>query len=405
MEPLTPRCTCPGLCTFSNVRFDRLRIIDNASGMTKFKKTVLLEDRTYYSPDGKLVVNPESKRHWVDKFAHFKASLFDIPAFWDHSNDPKLSQPIKRKDGKRLRAKGQAGWLTNAAIADDGGLELEFDIPNEKDAQQVADNLTKVSPVIWDTLSDGRGVTHESVIGACDLVVHPVDDSQTNFVPVPAIACSLVRMSLDGKPVIYRLADHEDDDSDHNSDHESDDEANGDGSDEVRLVIEGLAALNIILPDDTDKENFWERAPSAIMTAKAMGDDGVNNEPLEATSPEFAAFSLSPLGKFQSKGHQKGVMARLDAILREGRCTPVEYKDRAPQVQTIRLSLNAEGEHKLTAIEEWIKSREDIPVGSCWDVTKRTRMSNLEVVPHPDGLAGDEVTEEQAEEIVDEIFA
>ena len=371
--------------------------------MTKFKKTVLLEDRTYYSPDGKLVVNPESKRHWVDKFAHFKASLFDIPAFWDHQDDPGLSQPIKRKDGKRLRAKGQAGWLTDAKIADDGGLELEFDIPNKRDAQQVADNLTKVSPVIWDTLPDGRGVTHESVIGACDLVVHPVDDSQTGFTPVPAIACSLVRLSLDGKPVIYRLAS-DDDDSDHNSD--DDDEA-GDGDDRVKRVIEGMAALNIMVPDDTTVENFFERVESALLTAAAMGDDGVGTESLEATSPEFAAFSLdSPLAKFQAKGHQKGVMERLDAILKEGRCTPVEYKDRKPQVGSIRLSLNKSGEHKPTEIESWIASREAIPVGSCWDPEMRTRMSNsLEVVPHPDGLQGDEVTEEQATEIVDEMFA
>ena len=56
-------------------------------------------------------------------------------------------------------------------------------------------------------------------------------------------------------------------------------------------------------------------------------------------------------------------------------------------------------------IESWIESREAIPVGSCWDAQKQTRMSNLEVVPHPDGMAGDEVTEEQADQIVDEMFA
>ena len=366
----------------------------------KFKKTVLLEDRIYHSPDGKLVVNPKSKKHWVDKVAHFKASLFDIPVFWDHPNDPKLSQPIKRKDGKKRRARGQAGWLTNAAMADDGGLELEFDIPNEKDAQQVADNLTKVSPVIWDTLPDGRGVTHESVIGACDLVIHPVDDSQTDFTPVPAVACSLVRMSLEGKPVIYRLAE-----DDEMADDDSGGDSEGDGSDRVKRVIEGMAALNIMVPDDTTVENFFERVESALLTAAAMGDGGVDNEPLEATSPEFAAFSLTPLGKFQSKQHQTGVMDRLDTLLGDGRCTPVEYKDRKPQVEAIRLSLNTDGEHRPTSIESWIESREAIPAGSCWDSVKRTRMSNLELVQHPEELSGDEVTEERADEIVDEIFA
>jgi hypothetical protein len=217
-------------------------------------------------------------------------------------------------------------------------------------------------------------------------------------------------MGLDkGKPVIYRLADHEDDeDSDHNSDHESDDDdsENSDGSDRVARVIEGMAALNIIVPDDTTVENFFERVESALLTAAAMGDGvDMGTEGLEATSPEFAAFSLdSPLGKFQSKGHQKGVMARLDELLKQGQCTPVQYKDRAPQVQTIRLSLNKSGEHQPTTVEAWIDAMESVPIGTFWDSEKRTRMSNLEVVPHPEGLAGDEVTEEQADEIVDKMF-
>ena len=368
----------------------------------KFTKGMLEVGRTYQSPDGPLPVTVERLRHWRDTFHRFKSLGLKVPVFFGHQDDPKKAVPVKRLP------KNCAGQLHDMELSADGKkAEFVVDIPRAEDASKVENNLVELSPVIFENWTDGDGTIHKDCITDVDLVVHAVDHRQEDF--QPTIACS-IRMGLDkGKPVIYRLAsdDDEDDDSDHNSDHESDDddEASGD-TDQVKRILEGLAALNIILPDDTDKDTFWDRAESAILTAKAMGDGGVDNEPLEATSPEFAAFSLSPLGKFQSKTHQKGVMSRLDAILAEGRCTPAEYKDRKSQVGTIRLSLNDNGEHKPTAIEEWIKSREGIPAGSCWDAEKRTKMSNsMEVVPHPDGLGGNEVTEEQATEIVDEMFA
>ncbi len=364
----------------------------------KFKKGMLEVGRTYQSPDGPLPVTVERLRHWRDTFHRFKSLGLKVPVFFGHQDDPKKTVPVKRLP------RNCAGQLHDMELSADGRkAEFVIDVPRPEDASKVEHNLVELSPVIFEEWTDGDGTIHKDCITDVDLVVHAVDQRQEDF--KPAIACS-IRLGLDkGKPVIYRLADHEDDDDD--SDHNSDgDEANGDGSDRVKRVIEGMAALNIIVPDDTTVENFFERVESALLTAAAMGDGGVDNEQLEATSPEFAAFSLdSPLAKFQSKGHQKGVMARLDAILKKGRCTPVEYKDRKPQVGAIRLSLNKSGEHKPTEIESWIESREAIPVGSCWDAQKQTRMSNLEVVPHPDGLAGDEVTEEQANEIVDEMFA
>ena len=366
----------------------------------KFTKGMLEVGRTYQSPDGPLPVTVERLRHWRDTFHRFKSLGLKVPVFFGHQDDPKKAVPVKRLP------KNCAGQLHDMELSADGKkAEFVVDIPRAEDASKVEHNLVELSPVIFENWTDGDGTIHKDCITDVDLVVHAVDHRQEDF--QPTIACS-IRMGLDkGKPVTYRLASDDEEDSDRNSDDESDDdEASGDGSDQVKRVIEGLAALNIILPDDTDRENFWDRAESAILTAHAMGDDGVGTESLEATSPEFAAFSLdSPLAKFQAKGHQKGVMDRLDAILAEGRCTPAEHKDRKPQVGTIRLSLNKSGEHKPTAIEEWIVSREGIPVGSCWDPAKRTRMSNEEVVPHPDGLGGDEVTEEQAEGIVDEMFA
>ncbi len=363
-----------------------------ALGMTKFKKGMLEVGRTYQSPDGPLPVTVDRLKHWRDTFHRFKSLGLKVPVFFGHQTDPKKTVPVKRLP------RNCAGQLHDLELSADGKkAEFVIDVPRADDASKVENNLVELSPVIFENWTDGDGTEHKDCITDVDLVVHAVDHRQEDF--TPAIACS-IRMGLDkGKPVIYRLAD--DDET------EGDSEGNpGDGSDRVKRVIEGMAALNIIVPDDTTLENFFERVESALLTAAAMGDGGVSTDDLEAASPEFAALSLdSPLGKFQSKQHQTGVMARLNLLLQEGRCTPVEHKNRAPMVSSIRLSLNDSGEHQPTAIEAWIESREDIPVGSCWDAAKQTRMSNLEVVPHPEGLAGDEVTEERAEEIVDEMFA
>ncbi len=370
-----------------------------ALGM-KFKKGMLEVGRTYKSPDGPLPVTVERLRHWRDTFRKFKALDLKVPVFFGHQDDPKKAVPVKRLP------KNCAGKLIDLELSADGRkAEFVIDIPRAEDASKVENNLVELSPVVFEKWTDGDGTVHKDCITDVDLVVHPVDHRQEEF--KPAIACS-IRMGLDtGKPVIYRLAEHEDDEmaDDDNTGHDSDGDSEGDGSDRVKRVIEGLAALNIIVPDDTDKENFFDRVEAAILTAKAMGDGGVDNEELEVSSPEFAALSLdSPLGKFQSKQHQTSVMAGLDALLTQGQCTPAEYKHRKPQVGSIRLSLDANGEHRPTDVEMFIAHRETVPPGSFWDDAKRTRMSNLEVVPHPEGLAGDEVTEEQAEKIVDGMF-
>lgn len=360
----------------------------------KFKKGMLEVGRTYKSPDGPLPVTVERLKHWRDTFHRFRSLGLKVPVFFGHQTDPKKAVPVKRLPSNC------AGQLADLELSADGKkAEFVVDIPRPEDASKVENNLVELSPVIFENWTDGDGTVHKDCITDVDLVVHAVDHRQEDF--QPAIACS-IRMGLDkGKPVIYRLADDEESDDDSEGDSE------GDGSDRVARVIEGMAALNIIVPDDTTVDNFFERVESALLTAAAMGDGvDMGTEGLEQTSPEFAALSLnSPLGKFQSKQYQTGVMTRLDLLLKQGQCTPVQYKERAPQVQTIRLSLNTSGEHQPTTVEAWIDAMESVPIGTFWDSEKRTRMSSLEVVPHPEGLAGDEVTtDEQAEEIVDDMF-
>ena len=175
-----------------------------------------------------------------------------VPVFFGHQDDPKKAVPVKRLP------KDCAGRLHDLQLSKDGRkAEFIIDVPRHEDASKVANNLVELSPVIFEKWTDGDGTVHEDCITDVDLVVHPVDHRQEDF--KPAIACS-IRMGLDtGKPVIYRLASDDDDDSDG-------EESNG--SDRVKRVIEGMAALNIMVPDDTTIENFFERVESALLTSQ-----------------------------------------------------------------------------------------------------------------------------------------
>jgi hypothetical protein len=381
--------------------------------MAKFTKTVLIEDRDYHSPDGIVTASPDAKAHWASKVGEFVNQGFSIPCWWDHQADPSRSRPIQFAGGKRRRAKDQAGWLTGAKVAEDGGLELEFDVPG-KDADQVGSNITKVSPVFWDRLKDGRGETHENVIGGCDFVTHPVDDTQTDFEPAESIACSLVKHdpdAADDEPKIIRFAEGppEKDKSGSDGDMPETEVTNEDNR--LKKVMEALAKQKIILSDDTDQENFLEHLEQALLTVAAMqGQDEMSMNPeqeqLTPEKPEMAMMSLE--GKryaaWASNQHRKTINARLKALLENGQCTPAEYEERKDQPKKLSLSLDDDGNHEPTQLEAWIDSREAIPPGTFWSPEKRTRMAGLDVVPHPGHVMGDEVTDEEADKLADEVF-
>lgn len=387
--------------------------------MTRFSKAILKVD-TYQSPDGVVKVTPDRLRHWAETFRRMQSARIKVPVSWGHSDDPKASSPVDPSVSNRL-PQDAVGRLDSFKVSRDGGsARIVLDIPRDEDASKVKANLAEVSPVIFDNWTDGKGHIHKDCITHIDLVQHPVDNSQSDFVP-ETIACAL-RMGLDtGKPVTYRMADHPDDhpDDDEGSSHkeepevpedliDDEDAAEDDGAQLFQTVVQGLAALNVVVPSDTTPDNFFERAASAILTAKAMGgseDIPMGTEDLESTQPEFAALSLENK-KWHAHAdgeHRKTVARRLDALLETGRCEPPEHEARALEVKTIRLSLDTKGEHQPTVTESWIESREAVPAGTFWSSEARTRMSNLEEVPHPSALSGDMVTEEEADAIVAEI--
>lgn len=428
--------------------------------MAKFKKTILT-DNDYHSPDGKVTVTPDRRKHFVGEFDRMKKAGLSIPVAWAHADDPRDSLPVVAPKDRRRPPEDTAGYLTGFRPAEDGkSVDIELDIPRKVDAEKVGANLAFVSPVIFDKFKDGQQNEYTDCVTHIDLVQYPVDAGQGKFEPV-ATACAL-RMCLAAeaktsqKPNYYRMADKDnkmgkdrtgnlsvDDDNDvvvtddsdktdkpENSDNPGDDnpgesdnnndvtsdlqdgagEAVSDDAGRLRSVIEALAALKVMLPEDTNTVNLLPRLEAALLTSAAItgeGDMGIQTSTagLETESPVLAAMSLkaNSAHAYASNQHQKAIAKRLSLLLETGRCTPHEAKERGETVKAVRLSLDTEGKPAVDDLEKWIECREACPAGTHWDPETRTRMSALEVANPPAGMIGP-LDDEEAEAVVDEMF-
>jgi len=393
--------------------------------MPKFKKGILKAGRTYHSPTGELAVDENRLRHWESTFKGFSEAGIRVPVAWDHSKDPEKSKPYELSPSQRKRRRvappqDNVGFLDSFKVADDGqSAEITLDIPRAVDASKVEANLADVSPVIFDNWKDGSGTVHEDVITHVDLVVHPVDSSQSRFEKVDSeghemIACSLTFFEEDDNaPNVFQLGleDAEESDLDDlalDSEDESDEDSGTsemDDPERLKSVLESLTALGLVLSSDTTIDNFLSHLHQALLTANAMGGDDVANENLEVQSPQMTAMSLElqAMKKHSSAAHRDVLAQRLQTLLETGRCTPAEHKDKSAGVTTIQLSLNSEGVNEPTAIEHWIASREPVPAGTFWDAERRTSMS-LNVEKQPGVVTGEQMSEEEADKLADQIL-
>jgi hypothetical protein len=427
-----------------------------------FEKNILKVGK-YQSPDGELNITPERIKHFASEFSRMKKAGLAVPMAWSHPDALADSLPVVAPKDRRRPPQDTAGYLTGFTPAKDGqSVDICVDVPRKTDAEKVKANLAFVSPVILDTFKDGQGEDYIDCITHVDLVQYPVDSKQGKFSPV-ATACAL-RMCLAAdaktsqKPSYYRMA-HEDDKmgkdrtgnlsvddgnkpivtddsdksennkTDNNDDSTSDNpgesnennndvtsdlqdgtgEAVSDDAGRLRSVIEALAALKVMLPEDTNTVNLLPRLEAALLTSAAItgeGDMGIQTGTagLETESPVLAAMSLQARSAhaYASNQHREAISKRLSLLLEIGRCTPHEAKERGEMVKAVRLSLDDKGRPAVGDLEKWIECREACPAGTHWDPEMRTRMSTLEVGNPPAGLTGP-LSDEEAEELADEV--
>jgi hypothetical protein len=167
----------------------------------------------------------------------------------------------------------------------------------------------------------------------------------------------------------------------------------------IKDLIEELEKFDIILPPDTNEDNFFERLQVGLKTAAAhqgLDDQGENakldNETTIADAGGVAMMSLQVKGMlgYAERQHRDAVEATLESLLRSGRCTPPEFHERKQLVPTLRLSLDETGSPTPTDVEKWIASRQPLPRGTFWEPEQRTQRMAAEVEEPPEERTGKE---------------
>lgn len=390
--------------------------------MAKFRKAILKCGK-YHSPDGVVDVTPERLRNWELQFRRMQGSKQVIPIDWDHASDPAAMQPLSLHEyNKRRSAQNTIGHLSDFRVSDSGdSAEITLDLKTPKAIEAAELNTVYVSPVLFPEWRDGNGQKYTDAITHVDMVNHPVDTSQSAFVPVETatIACAL-RMSVNTTP--YRLSgDAMDDEQDKT---EGTDKASAE-TDQVegeagtksaengstlQDVVDGLAKFNIVLQDGTTIDNLLDRLHAALLTAAAHqakddpedpkdGADAGNGATVQ--QPDVAMMSLeqSAVMQWAESQHRTSIAKRLDALCSEGRCTPAEKDAWRNQVSSVRLSLDkTSGKPQTSKLEDWIDSRESVPRGTFWTAEHRTRMSRAQVVDPPESMRG-ELTKDEVSDL------
>jgi hypothetical protein len=413
--------------------------------MPLFKKSILSVG-THQSPDGEIKVTPKRLRHWAQTFARMKRSNLKVPSDWDHSDDPKKAVPLDFGDPKQKRsAQNAVGLLHSFKLAPNGrSAELTVDLRDSKAIEHADENIVEISPVIFDQWKDGRGRVWDDCITHVDLVTHPVDATQTPFTRVPdeqhAIACSL-RMGLQaGKPETFRMAtkpaktatkpakrmatdepEKKKPEDEPEKKPEGEESEEGGGEEEcLKRVLALLKEFGIGTPEGVSADDFLEKLEASLTGAKAMkekldaendeddmGDDEAAGQPTES-SPAFAAMSLkaNAAHQFAEKQYRLGIANRLKKLRDNGQCTPAEYEAREKSGKQVRLSLNAQtNEPEVSELERWIESREPVPAGTFWSEEENAKRMSRAVETRPDReLTGEDLTEDEAEDLVDDIF-
>lgn len=417
-----------------------------------FKKSILRPGRRVSpdAPDAPIEITEDRLKHWADTFAvmtkdHPAGETLSIPMdYLKHADDVTKSVPVP--SGKESDRKA-AGFVRGFELSsDDHGpfAELTVEVSGADAIEACEKNLLDVSPVIFDSFTDGTGTSWRDCIGQVDLVHHPVDMSQGEFRPVDTLAMSAVRMSAkNGQGVkVYRLASdqfppNQNDESDQGGGDKSGGEPsrqpnpdappNDDDAQLDEAIVMNLEALGVGLPSDfcmdgskECKQTLLAGLKTAAMSQAKQDEDksedemsGNKSSEREVTKPEVQTMSsqtddkASTAFRFAERTHKDTIAKRLSSLLESGRCTPKEHEAQSEAVKAIRLSFDQQGEPITSAVENFLAAREAVPEGTFWSAEEKSRravrMSSRTTEGHPQTEKGESVsTGELDEESIDD---
>jgi hypothetical protein len=175
--------------------------------------------------------------------------------------------------------------------------------------------------------------------------------------------------------------------------------------DVVDQVLNLLTEFGVKLPDDTDDSNLVPHlrvALTALLNSQQM-EDGTQ-DPAEmqdatggglpsaapggmpvASAPSIATMSVQARAamSFGERMHRDSIAARIDGLLKTGRCTPAEADAQMRALTAVKLSLTNDGQPIKSDVDKWLDSREPVPVGTFWTDKQRSEAVKLSLVPAP----------------------
>lgn len=420
--------------------------------MAKFKKKVL-EPGTYQSPDGEIVITPERITHWVNSFQKMKAAGLKIPTPWGHqtkANNPDYDEI------EFNQSKYNAGFLENFEKDAKGALVAIVDVPREEDAEKVGTIVQEVSPQVETAWKDGKGRVWEDVITHLAFVTHPVVPGQDNFesiTPLGATRLSLkhklsnsitgeVKMAKENeglenevdevdeteetsKPAKKSKKPKKDKEMEHAFE-SGDNETSGLDAE----LIDLLASVGIIIPDDTTQEDFMPALKAACATLKhskeggagdmAGGDQDLlqgldlsgmedalagagaeqdggkppedpaaagqepNKGPLMEQPPSMSMSlnknyedQLAMVSAKLEEADRARMSNEIELLLSQGKITPVIASKLKGDLKQYRLSLSSNGKHEPPMVQSHIDNFKLMPEGSAWSNDQRIRLSKV----------------------------
>lgn len=396
--------------------------------MPRFRKEIL-KPGDYRSPDGNITISQDRMNHWVNSFQKMRASGLKIPLPWGHqsSASPKLEETPEEKEFREC--KYNAGYVENLEIDKNGTLSMIIDVPRDEDASRVGTSIQEVSPQIETAWKDGKGKTWADVITHVALVTHPVVSGQNNFEQIEENKL-VMRLSLKDYIEDKKMAKEDEKKPD-----EKKTEVKHSGVDSELLDL--LAEIGLVLPDDTTENTFKECLKTAALTMKHKleeleGEDhlkdlelpleeptGDKEQPtvtpppvpekqppvkeeqptmqMSLTTDEDVVTRLSLAEKKLEESDRKNLNNDIELLLRTGRITPVVANKLRNDVKTkYKLSLNST-DSPIVAMIDTFKL---LPEGNSWSQDEKVRLRNVQEEAIPTEFAN--LSDEDADRIADQ---
>lgn len=285
--------------------------------MRSFSKEILRPGK-YVKGGRSIEITPDDVQGFHDSYGQLAKRGLLAPLIWEHSDpgspDGLPQQLSSLRDSLANATKHTAGWLKRTLVKD-GRLFGVFDVPDDKDAQKLANqNVRFVSPELRKKWQAGDGSTFERVISHVALTHKPIlVDQQPGFVQLSdAPENAVLSLSLEefeaaeGEEGIeaepLRLADDDDKNKPKGSgsnegEPDKDRPADGEPQDpppenpdmpadtgkdkKLEALLAHLEELGLPLPSDTDAESLVDRLLTAAKVRLAANQEGKDKKAAE----------------------------------------------------------------------------------------------------------------------------